>query len=275
MTSPPVVLVSGASSGIGRAIAEQLAAAGYRVYGASRRASADSAGAVHPLTMYVDSDRSVSGAVDSLLKAEQRLDIVVNSAGNALAGSIEETSLDEARAHLETNFFGTARVIRACLPELRGRRAGHIVMIGSLAGRLAPPFEGYYAAAKSTLEGYAEALYQELWGFGIHVNLVEPGFVRSNLSTSMSRAVHQLPDYAGARQRAEDHLRRSIDQGIDPTQVAGAVLRIVRKPTRRLRVPVGSDAVWLPRLKQVTPEGVFLAVTRRKFGVHDPEGRST
>jgi NADP-dependent 3-hydroxy acid dehydrogenase YdfG len=131
-----VALVTGASSGIGRACAEHLAARGYRVFGAQRRVPADgeTPRQVTMLAMDVDSDRSVEEGIRAIHAQAGRLDAVVNNAGSAWMGAVEETSIDEARAQLETNFFGALRVCRAVLPIMRAQGGGHIVNISSLAG---------------------------------------------------------------------------------------------------------------------------------------------
>jgi len=169
-----VVLVTGASSGIGRACAAHLASRGYRVFGAQRSAP-DSAGPIEMLRMDVNDDASVHAATSYILKTAGRIDALVNNAGYALMGSVEDTSIEEARAQMETNFFGALRVIRAVLPAMRQQGSGYIINISSLAGVLGLPFSGLYSASKFALEGMTESLRLEVRGFGIKTVLIEPG----------------------------------------------------------------------------------------------------
>src|SRR5580700_9890414 len=147
-----VVLVTGASSGIGRACAELLAARGYRVDGASRRPV--SRALVEPVSMDVRDDASVRDAVEGVMAREGRIDIVVNNAGIAIAGAVEDTSIEEAIEQFDVNFFGVLRVCRAVLPHMRERRSGYIVNIGSIGGLVAIPFQGLYSASKFALKGF-------------------------------------------------------------------------------------------------------------------------
>ena len=163
------VLVTGASSGIGQVIAQLLTERGFTVYGTSRKPT----GTLIPLD--VRSDESVRACVDRV----GTIDVLVNNAGYTLMGSAEETSVDEAKAQLETNFFGVVRMVKAVLPAMRQARAGKIITIGSLAGITAIPFGAFYTASKFALEGYTEALWHELRPFGIHVTLIEPGQVET------------------------------------------------------------------------------------------------
>lgn len=146
-TNPRAVLVTGASSGIGQAIARHLAARGWRVFGTSRREAASFDG-VNMAVIDADDDQSASRAVAFVVEKTGRLDAVVNNAGWALMGPIEDTSIAAARAQLETNFFGVLRVCRAALPIMRAQRAGHVVNVSSLAGVFGMPFSGIYSASK-------------------------------------------------------------------------------------------------------------------------------
>src|ERR1700759_3251829 len=170
-----VVLVTGASSGIGLACATYLAGRGYRVYGTSRRAGTSQKGSVAMLVADVTNDLSVEQAVAAVLEREGRLDIVVNNAGMCLAGPAENTSIEAAKSQLEVNFFGAHRVCRAVLPIMRSQRAGYIVNIGSIGGLVAIPYQSMYSASKFALEGFSESLRMEVRPFGIRVVIIEPG----------------------------------------------------------------------------------------------------
>src|SRR6185437_405261 len=251
------VLVTGASSGIGQATAQLLTERGFNVYGTSRKPT----GKLIPLD--VRSDDSVRACVERV----GTIDVLVNNAGYSLMGSAEETSLDEAKAQLETNFFGVVRMVKAVLPAMRKARAGKIITIGSLAGITAIPFGAFYTASKFALEGYTEALWHELRPFGIHVSLIEPGFIATPIGESTQIAAAPLSAYDGVRQRATHALDQHVKHGISPEAVAKTVLRIIATRSPSLRYRVGTDAAWLPRLKSVLPWPLLAIGVRRTFAV--------
>ena len=254
---PQTVLVTGASSGIGQAIAQLLTARGFTVFGTSRKPT----GNLIPLD--VRSDDSVRACVERVGK----IDVLVNNAGYSLMGSAEETSLDEAKAQLETNFFGVVRMVKAVLPGMRKAGTGKIITIGSLAGITAIPFGAFYTASKFALEGYAEALWHELRPFGIHVTLIEPGFIATPIGERTQIAAAPLSAYDGVRQRATHALDQHVKDGISPDAVAQRVLRVIQSRSPTLRYRVGTDAAWFPRLKSVLPWPLFAVGVRRTFAV--------
>lgn len=249
-----VVLVTGASSGIGAACAEHLARHGYRVYGASRSAVAAAEAGVLPLRVDVADDESVASGFASVMAREGRLDALVNSAGMGLAGAIELTSPSEARAQFEANFFGVLRTCRAAIPRMRTQRTGAIVNIGSIAGQLAVPYQGLYSASKFALEGFTEALRLEVKRFGIRVVLVEPGDHRTGFTAHRVMTAESAGDtpYREASQRAVDRMRRDEQQGPGPERIALLVHRVLCCRNPRLRYTTGPvsqrAAVWLKRL---------------------------
>ncbi|HYR97701.1 MAG TPA: SDR family NAD(P)-dependent oxidoreductase [Gemmatimonadales bacterium] len=261
------VLVTGASSGIGKGTALLLQREGFTVFGTTRRPDAVGPQEFPMLPLDVRLDDSVKTCFDSLFSKVDRLDVLIDNAGYALTGAAEETTLAEAKAQFETNFFGAVRVVNAALPTMRAARAGKIIIIGSLAGLTAIPFSAFYSATKFALEGYAEALWHELRPFGISVTLVEPGFVRTRLGEVSQVAAGPLPVYADFEKRALRAIDGAVSRGIAPERVAARVLGIVQSDQPRLRYRVGADATWLPRLKNVAPWRVFAAGVRRSFGL--------
>ena len=258
-----VALVTGASSGIGAAVAKRLASAGYRVWGTARR-PADPPGAVPTLALDVRSDESVEACIAALLREEGRLDAVINNAGITATGAIEETSAAEALAVLDTNLLGAHRVTRACLPHLRASR-GHVIFVGSIAGFLPKPFEAFYAASKHALRAYAESLRFEVEPFGVRVALLEPGFVQTGLATRADGVAERLPEYAARRQRAERGLGDDVRGGVHVAAVAAEVARLLREPSPPLRTLVGRDAFVLHALRALLPRRAFAAGLRRRF----------
>jgi NAD(P)-dependent dehydrogenase (short-subunit alcohol dehydrogenase family) len=163
MPTPRVVLITGASSGVGQSTARLLARRGFTVFGTSRNpSSADRVPGVEMLTLDVRDDDSVRACVETILHRSGRLDVVINNAGYELAGALEELSSEEARAQFETNFFGVVRMVNAVLPLMRHQKRGHIINVSSLTGLTASPFLGIYSASKFALEGYTEALRHEV-----------------------------------------------------------------------------------------------------------------
>jgi len=262
---PKTVLVTGASSGIGAAIAQLFYKRGFVVFGTSRYADPNSPHEFPMLKLDVDSDASVKACVDEVLARAGRIDILVNNAGFALTGAVEETSVEEAKDQFETNFFGVVRTVQAVLPTMREARSGRIITIGSVAGYLTIPFNAFYCATKFALEGYSEGLWYEVRPFGIGVSLIEPGFVRTPINQSARLASKPLAAYDGPRDRAIAVVDRSVEKGIPSELVANAVLRAAQSKNPPLRYRVGPDARWLPRVKTVSPWNFFASVVRRVF----------
>ena len=192
MTQGNVALVTGVSSGIGRATAAILAGQGFRVFGTTRQSvdASVASGSVTLVRLDVRDDESVHTCVRAVLDQAGRLDALVNSAGYVLLGSLEETSIEEARELFETNFFGVLRMCRAVLPAMRQQGAGRIVNVSSVLGFLPAPYMGIYAATKHAIEGYSESLDHEVRQFGIRVSVIEPGFTRTRLDRNGQIAGH-------------------------------------------------------------------------------------
>ncbi len=262
--SQRVALVTGASSGFGKITASLLAERGFRVFGTSRKPQAKPEDGFELVPLDVQSNSSVIECVSELLAKAGHIDVLVNNAGTALTGALEETSLDEVKAHFETNFFGAVRMVNAVLPGMRNRKTGAIVNICSLAATFPVPFEGYYAATKAALLTYTEALRQEVKNFNIKVSAVEPGFFRTNLADAGTRASKSIEDYSATRTRALSRLEESFGAGGDPRHVAETVVRIVESPSPRLRYAVGKEKRYLA-LKRIMPASTMERFVRRHW----------
>jgi NAD(P)-dependent dehydrogenase (short-subunit alcohol dehydrogenase family) len=265
-----VVLITGASSGIGSACAEHLAARGFRVFGTQRRPSGGASGAVEMIAMDVDDDDSVTRGVAAVIERAGRIDAVVNNAGHAITGAVEDTAIPEARAQLETNFFGVLRVCRAVLPVMRAQGGGHIVNISSLAGVLGLPFSGLYSASKFALEGMTESLRHEVRPFGIRVVLIEPGDFQSRLplarrtvAAATTNAAYQAAFAAAKAQQDKDEAGAPT-----PEPVALLVERVLRDRAPALRYSVGmlGQRIVVP-LKRLLPQRVFEWALRRALNL--------
>jgi NAD(P)-dependent dehydrogenase (short-subunit alcohol dehydrogenase family) len=263
MGTQPVALITGASSGIGRATAELFAANGFKVFGTSRAPDAGAARAYTLLPLDVCLDESVDAAVREVLDQAGRIDVLVNNAGYSQSGAIEENSIAEAQAQFDTNLFGVMRVIKAVTPIMRRQGGGHIINISSLLGQVAFPYVGLYAASKFALEGFTEALRHELRQFNIRVALMEPGFVKTNFGGR--RPTSLIDEYAAGRQAVFQWSRAGIEGGMEPGVVAQAILAVATTPAPRLRNQIGRTSRLLGILKRLLPEPAFERVQRRIF----------
>jgi NAD(P)-dependent dehydrogenase (short-subunit alcohol dehydrogenase family) len=260
-----VVLITGASSGFGRETARILLDSGFKVYGTSRNPSAKpQEPGVGMLELDVDSDDSVKNGVKELLDEAGRLDILVNNAGYVLTGGVEETSIAEAKAQFETDFFGPVRMAKVVLPTMRKHGVGQIINISSLAAVLPVPFEGYYAAAKAALLAWSEALRHEVKRFGIKVSVIEPGFFKTNLGNTRKIARYTIRDYDELRQRATSTLDHDFENGADPKIVGETVLRIITSKNPKLEYAVGKERRY-KTLKHLLPQSIIENGVRRHW----------
>jgi NAD(P)-dependent dehydrogenase (short-subunit alcohol dehydrogenase family) len=262
-----VVLITGASAGIGQACADRLHGAGWTVVGASRRATAS--GSWQPLKMDVDDDADVARGVAAVLEQHGSLDAVVASAGWGLAGPVETTPMADAKAQLETNFWGAVRVVRCALPAMREQRGGRLVLVSSIGGLIALPFQAFYSASKFALEGYAEALAYEVEPFGIDVTLVEPGNIKTDFTAVRRKVPGDAGDaYAAAAAKAIALMERDEANGAPPDDVAVVVERALtaRRPRRRLSVGKVGERIGIPA-KRLLPHRVFEKAAASSLGV--------
>jgi NAD(P)-dependent dehydrogenase (short-subunit alcohol dehydrogenase family) len=262
-----VVLVTGASSGIGKTTAEHLAARGYRVFAGARRpdAAAPVPGA-ELVALDVTNDASVNAAVATVLEKAGRIDALVNNAGSSILGAAEETSIDQARSLLETNVLGVLRMSQAVLPAMRRQHAGRIVNVSSVLGFLPSPYMAVYAASKHAIEGLSESMDHEVRGFGVRVVLVEPGFTRTNIDAASPRADNPLDAYAVARERVIGAISHEITNAPDPTAVAASIERAINE-SRFARLPVGGQAALLSRLRRWMPPLMVDHSLRKTFSL--------
>lgn len=266
MASRKVVLITGASSGVGRATARLLAAQGYTVFGTSRiPAGAELVPNLTMLALDVQSDASVAACVNAVSSQAGQVDVLVNNAGYELAGALEETSLEEAKAQFETNFFGVVRMVKAVVPSMRRQGQGRIINIGSLSGLAPIPFMGMYSASKFAVEGYTEALRLELKPLNVHVSLIEPGFLKTPMMDKRQVAAERIDAYEPWRQRAFNAIRASEETGPGPDLVAATVLKVISSTTPRLRYVIGRQANVISRLRQFLPESAFETGVRNTF----------
>ncbi len=262
-TGTPVALVTGASSGIGRATAQLLSKSGYRVFGTSRAPAADRDGAVEMLPLEVTSDESVAACVAAVsARTGGRADVLVSNVGTGILGAAEESTADEVRALFDVNVFGGVRVTNAVLPLMRSRGTGRIVVMSSAGGVSSVPFAGYYCATKHALEAYAEALRIELRPLGIAVTVIAPGPVSTPAGDRAWRPKVAIPAYAPDRDRLTALFVDGIRKGISPDRVAATVLTAVRAAWPKPRYRVGASSWATSFFRSVLPASVFEAGVR-------------
>lgn len=262
-----VTLVTGASSGIGREIAQLLAQRGARVFGTARNPkSASPVPGVEFVRMDVTDDASVSEAIQGIVQKAGPIEVLVNNAGYGLIGALEETTLREARDQFETNFFGVLRVTNAVLARMRQAGYGRIVNISSVVGFIPAPFMGMYTASKHAVEGYTETLDHEMRQFGVRAVLIQPSYTKSNISQNEKTAQTHLDAYAVHRQRMHELVGKGVKQGDEPQLVAEAVWRAVAAKSPRLRYPVGKG-VLVSLLHRFAPVALFDRAIRKESGL--------
>ena len=243
-------VVTGASSGLGRAIADRLHAEGRAVTGLSRSGRGGTGWT--SIVADVDVDASIADAIARVAEGSGRIDAVVTGAGWGLAGPAEDTPVDQAKAQFETNYWGTVRTVQCALPYLR-RARGRAVLLGSVAGVIGIPFQSHYSASKFALEGWAESLAWEVGPLGVRVTVVQPGNFRTGF-TAARRTVDVPAEspYAASLRRAVEQMERDELAGADPAQAAALVSRVLsmRRPPLRVTVgPAGDRAgTWVKRL---------------------------
>src|SRR5688572_7436257 len=222
----PVALVTGASSGIGEATAIKLLAAGYKVYGTSRRGAKAGQYPFPMLALDVTDDVSVETAVNQLLELEGRIDLLVNNAGFGVApAAAEESSIPQAQAIFDTNFMGIVRMTRAVVPHMRQQGGGRIINIGSVLGFLPLPFGALYAATKHAIEGYSESLDHELRTRGIRVSVIEPAYTKTQFDANFMEPDAKLEEYSDIRASLAVTLKKVMKIADPPDVVADVVLK--------------------------------------------------
>ena len=263
-----VVLISGASAGIGRACADRLSSRGWKVFGASRRGT--SSGNWTPIVMDVDSDASVEDGFGAVLHEHHRLDALIACAGWGLSGAVEQTSIADARDQIETNFWGAVRVVQRALPVMRRQGHGRIVLISSIGGIVSLPFQAFYSASKFAMEGFGEALGYEVEPFNIAVTLVEPGNVRTEFTEKRRSSSAGSGDdpYGQAVDKAIDLMSRDEANGVTPDRVAAVVQRVLeaKRPSRRVSVGKVDERIGI-LAKRLMPYRLFEKAARGSLGV--------
>ncbi len=269
-----VAIVTGASSGIGLATAERLVAAGYTVYGTSRRGAAAGKRSFEMLALDVTSDASVEAVVADVIGRAGRIDLLVNNAGLGvgLAGD-EESSVAQAQTIFDTNFFGTVRMTRAVVPHMRRQSAGRIINMGSGLGIAPMPFMAIYSASKHALEGYSESLDHELRTRGVRVVVIEPYITKTPFDANLLEPDAKIPEYDATRAALNKRYVEVVATGDAPEAVAAVVLEAARAIRPKLRYPVGRVST-LQRLRRWAP-GLVDSAIRKDLRLDAPTSVAT
>lgn len=247
------VLITGASSGIGLLIANKLHNEGFTVFGTSRNPGKHAHQLPFKLLpLDVTSDESILACIMSVLAEVPTLDILINNAGSLLAGSVEETTIEQAYRQFETNFWGSVKMTKAILPIMRKQRFGQIITVSSLIGLIGVPFNSYYAASKHALEGFYKSLRLELKPFNIDVSVIEPGFFKTNIEHGAEYGDGSIIDYDDSRQKVFKFFSNSLANSPTAEPVAELVLKIVRTKTPKYNYPIGARTRLLPAIQFVS-----------------------
>jgi NAD(P)-dependent dehydrogenase (short-subunit alcohol dehydrogenase family) len=267
----PVVLVTGASSGIGEAAVRALLAQGYRVHAGARRVSRmeslrEAGAVVHALD--ITDEGSIRALVSAIMEKEGRLDVLVNNAGYGVYGAVEEVSIEEARGQFEVNLFGIARLTQLILPFMRNAGGGTIINISSMGGRVYTPLGAWYHASKHALEGWSDCLRIEVAPFGIRVVIIEPGAIGTEFGEV---AVVPLLErsgtgpYAVTAQKMAAATRRTFSSGkaSPPSLIADLIVRVIRSPRPKTRYVAGHLARPVMLARRLLGDRLFDQMIRR------------
>lgn len=267
MSHSKVVVVTGVSSGIGRAAAMRFAKQGCRVFGTVRdiTKSQDIPG-VSLIEMDIRDEAAIERGVQSIINQAKRIDVLVNSAGVTLLGAAEETSIAEAQTLLDTNLLGLLRVIKAVLPYMREQRSGRIVNVSSVLGFLPAPYMALYSASKHAVEGLSETLDHEVRQLGIRVALVEPSFTRTNLDLNAPQTVARIPDYARELATVSRAIQSNVQKAPLPDGVASTIVDAALGAWKMRHTPKG-EASLLARLRRFMPAAPVEKGLRKTFGL--------
>lgn len=264
-----VVIVTGASSGIGKAIADALSQNGMVVYGLSRNIKAED----HPFQtrrLDVADESMISSVLSDIHRTEGQIDVLINNAGSGIAGPFETTDLRSARAQFEVNFFGLAAVCRAVIPHMRQQGKGQIINVGSIGGVMGMPFQSYYSASKFAVEGLSQAMRMELRGHGIKVHLVLPGDIRTDFTDNREFTTALDDDNPYRDQFAITIAKMEEDErgGGQPSIVSRKVVALVTGKRKRFR---SVTAIFSQRLavslQRILPYGWFEKILLSHFKI--------
>lgn len=268
--SKRIALVTGGTSGIGRAICNQLSKSGITVYGAGR--SVENGGTLDnysTVKIDVTKDKSVKEGVQYILEKEGKIDILVNNAGIGIAGSVEDSEIIEILEVFNTNVAGLIRMCKAVLPSMRDKASGTIINISSVGGLMGLPYRGIYSGSKSSVEMISEAMSMEVMQFGIKVVIIEPGDFKTGINENRRVAeATKTSIYKDDFDRIHKIINEEVSKGEDPSKIGKLVLRIVNKKNPKLRYNVGNFASKLALgIKRLLPPRLFERIMMKHYSM--------
>lgn len=254
-----IVLITGASSGIGKSIGEYLAQFNYKVYGTSRHPKDKELNGIHFLKLDVTNTPSIKSAIDTLIEKEGKIDFLINNAGVGITGPLEEIPEAEQKKIFETNYFGPIRVINTVLPHMRSQQSGFIINVTSIAGYMGLPFRGFYSATKGALELTTEAYRMELKAFGIKMTNVAPGDFATNIASGRYHApIHNHSPYKIEYGKSLKLMDEHVDNGKNPNLMAKHIHAIMQKSNPKIHYKVGDfTQKFSVVLKHILPDKMF------------------
>jgi NAD(P)-dependent dehydrogenase (short-subunit alcohol dehydrogenase family) len=262
-----VVLITGGSSGIGKAVGEFLLQKGFTVYGTSRNPEKITNSTFPLIALDVRNVESVQKAVSEIIQKSGRVDVVINNAGVGITGPIEETPTEEIKNNFETNLFGPIEVIKAVLPQMREQKSGLIINITSIAGYMGLPYRGVYSSSKAALEIITESISMEVKSFGVNVVNVAPGDFATNIASGRYHApvingsAYEIP-YGNTLKQMNEH----VDSGSNPDEMAFAIYQIINEKNPKIHYKIGA---FMQRfsivLKRILPDRIYEAMLMNHY----------
>ena len=265
-----VILLTGASSGIGYNTAEHLVKEGYTVYGAARRTDQMPVG-VKPVKLDITNEESIQACIEQVMQAEGHIDVLINNAGYGSYGAIEDITIEEAKRQLEVNLFGLANLTKQVLPIMRQQKSGTIINISSMGGRVSTLFGGWYHASKYALEGFSDCLRMEVAAFGIDVVLIEPGGVKTDWG--MIAADHLADSskggaYENQALKTSANMKRQYSSNMlsNPNIIAKTIAKTIAKAIKsrrpKTRYLIGFGAKPIVFMKTILPDRLYDKIMR-------------
>ncbi len=256
-----VVLITGISSGFGKQTAQLLALNGYKVYGTVRK-DTDKIDNVNYIYLDVTSETSIMKAVQDIYKNEGRIDVLINNAGIGIAAPIEYTEITEIEKIMDVNFMGAVRMTKAVLPIMRKQSSGHIISISSIGGVIGLPFQGVYSASKFAMEGFFQALYNEVKPFNIKVSLINPGDFNTEFTSNRPQVNKEDFDTIYSQyNKTISIIEKDESNGLKPELLAKSILKMISKKnpplSQIIATPIQKFSVYL---KRILPAKIFYSI---------------
>src|SRR5690554_2303424 len=267
--SEKIIFITGASSGIGRAMAEFLHQKGYKVYGTSRNPQQYPESKVKLVALEVTDVGSIRKAVEQVIEIEGKIDVLINNAGAGITGALEEIPSEEIKRNFDTNLFGPIQVIKAVLPQMRKQKSGLIINVTSIAGYMGLPFRSAYSSSKGALELITESLRMEVKPFGIQVTNVAPGDFSTNIASRRYHApVITGSPYEKVYQEQLNTIDADVDSGMNPETMAKAIHRIIETENPKVHYKVGAFLQKFSiALKRILPDKMYEKILMNHYKI--------